>query len=269
MSVQELIHHLNHISGDNRITVLDSTPSTNTYLRALAEQGVSFGSVTALTQTAGRGRMGRQFFSPARGLYWSILLRPPFTAEECLGLTPMAAVAAAESIETVFGASPRIKWVNDLLLGDKKICGILTESALNADSLRPRYVIVGVGINLAPPEGGFPPELREIAGTILPDARAYDVRQHARLLVTLQERFLWHYDNMAKWGKRTYSEEYRRRLCMLGEPILVLENETVRSAVALAVDDDQRLLVRYEDGTEEWRGSGEIRIRRKDGTQFL
>lgn len=262
MSVQELRCQLNRISGDNRITVLDSTPSTNSYLRAMAEQGVPSGSVTALTQTAGRGRMGRSFFSPARGLYWSILLRPPYTAEECLALTPMAAAAAAESIEAVYGISPQIKWVNDLLLNGKKICGILTESAVAADSLRPRYVIVGVGINLAPPEGGFPPELREIAGTLLPTAEAYDVQQHARLLITLQERFLAHYAHMET---RSYLESYRRRLCMLGEPILVLENETVRSAVALAVDDDLRLLVRYDDSTEEWRSSGEIRIRRNQG----
>lgn len=269
MSVQELIHQLHSIAGDHHLTVLESVPSTNTYLRTLAEQGASFGAVTALQQTAGRGRMGRQFFSPSRGLYWSILLRPPLTAEECLGLTPLAAVAAAESIEMVLGVVPKIKWVNDLLLDGKKICGILTESAFRSDSLRPRYVIVGVGINLAPPAEGFPDALREIAGAILPNAEAYDIRQHARLLVTLQERFLWHYDNMAKWGKRTYLDGYRQRLCMLGEPIVVLENETMREAVALTVDDDLRLLVRYADGTEEWRGSGEIRIRPKGGTGTL
>lgn len=266
MSLQELTHMLNRISGDNRITVLDSTPSTNSYLRAMAEQGVSFASVTALTQTAGKGRMGRQFYSPARGLYWSILLRPPFTAEECLALTPMAAVAAAESIEAVYGVSPQIKWVNDLLLEGRKICGILTESAVCADSLRPRYVIVGVGINLAPPEGGFPAELQHIAGTILPSAEDYSIEQHARLLVTLQERFLHHYAHMEE---KAYPEPYRSRLCMLGEPIFVMENDTVSPAIALAVDDDLRLLVRYEDGTEEWRGSGEIRIRKADGSAVL
>lgn len=263
MSVQELQRHLHRLCGDSRITVLDTVPSTNSHLRALAEQGAAFGSVTALRQTAGRGRMGRQFYSPVRGLYWSILLRPPYTAEECLALTPIAAVAAAESLEAVYGVAPKIKWVNDLLLDDRKICGILTESAVCADSLRPRYVIVGVGINLAPPEGGFPEELREIAGTVLPCEQDYDIRRHAELLAVLQERFLYHYGHIQE---KAYLEPYRSRLCMLGERILVLENDTLRPAVAMDVDEDLRLLVRYEDGSLQWRSSGEIRIRREEAS---
>ncbi len=263
MSVQELQGHLHRLCGDSRITVLDTVPSTNSHLRALAEQGAAFGSVTALRQTAGRGRMGRQFYSPARGLYWSILLRPPYTAEECLALTPIAAVAAAESLEAVYGVAPKIKWVNDLLLDGRKICGILTESAVYAESLRPRYVIVGVGINLAPPEGGFPEELREIAGTVLPHEQDYDIRKHAELLAVLQERFLYHYDRLKE---KAYLDGYCSRLCMLGERILVMENDTVRPAVAMAVDEDLRLLVRYEDGSLQWRSSGEIRIRQESGS---
>ena len=241
------------------LTVLDTVDSTNNYLRALADRGASAGTVVlAQQQTAGKGRQGRSFYSPPdTGLYLSLLLKPDCAAEDILTLTPMAAVAAAEAVEAVSGETVRIKWVNDLLLRGKKICGILCESKFAQNTAKPDYVIVGIGINLTAPPDGFPPELREIAGAIFSrhDDPAALFRQCAEALI---RRLFAQFEGLRE---RRYLEGYRARLDSLGKPILVLENGVSRPAVALAADDDLRLLVRYADGTEEWRSTGEIRIR--------
>ena len=241
------------------LTVLDTVDSTNNYLRALAEAGAASGTaVLARQQTAGKGRQGRSFYSPPdSGLYLSLLLRPECTAQDVLALTPMAAVAAAEAVEAVSGEAVRIKWVNDLLLHGKKICGILCESKFAQNTANPDYVIVGTGINLTAPPDGFPPEIREIAGAVFArhDAPAALFRQCAEALI---RRLFAQYAGL---HEKQYLAGYRARLDSIGKPILVLENGVSRPAVALAADDDLRLLVRYADGTEEWRSTGEIRIR--------
>ncbi len=241
------------------IIVLETVSSTNDYLRALANTGAADGTtVVALQQTAGKGRMGRSFFSPGGGLYWSILLRPPYSMEECLGLTPMAAVAARECIQEVSGVTAGIKWVNDLLLDGKKICGILTEAAASSASSQPDFVIVGIGIDLAPPENGLPDELQTIAGSVLSDGDLLTEQLFADTAITLRRRFLHYYQGLRE---KSYVAPYKSALCMLGRRVTVLENGVERDAIAVTVDDNLRLLVRYKDGTEQWRGTGEIRIR--------
>ncbi len=240
------------------ITMLETVASTNDYLRTLANAGAADGTtIVSLQQTAGKGRMGRAFFSPDGGLYWSILLRPPYSMEECLGLTPMAAVAACECIEEVFGVKAGIKWVNDLLLDGKKICGILTEAAADGISQQPDFVIVGIGIDLAPPKEGLPDDLQAIAGSVLSDAGLLTEQLFADTAITLRKRFLHYYQGLQE---KSYVAPYKAALCMLGKRITVLENGVERDAVTVTVDDNLRLLVRYADGTEQWRGTGEIRI---------
>ncbi len=136
---------------------LTEIDSTNRMAKELARQGAPHGTaVLAEKQTAGRGRLGRNFFSPEGGLYLSVILRPGLPPEKRALLTPMAAVAVCRAVEAVSGLSPRIKWVNDLYLGEKKLCGILCEGVGDA-------VAVGIGMNLHTPTGGFPPELNAAA----------------------------------------------------------------------------------------------------------
>ncbi|MBP0966928.1 MAG: biotin--[acetyl-CoA-carboxylase] ligase [Oscillospiraceae bacterium] len=241
-----------------QLHVFDTVTSTNDLLREAAEQGApEFTVFAARRQTAGKGRQGRRFYSPPQsGLYLSMLLRPQMQAAETLALTPMAAVAAAEAVEQCTGQRVQIKWVNDLLLHGRKICGILAESKVSAGTV-PDYVIVGIGINLTEPAEGFPPDLRNIAGAVYPhgtDTEAAFADCAAALIAAL----LRQYRQLAQKG---YLQGYRERLCVLGRPVTVNENGTERPATALAVDDDLRLLVRYADGTEQWRSTGEIRIR--------
>ena len=241
-----------------QLHVLDTVTSTNDLLREAAEQGApEFTVFAARRQTAGKGRQGRRFYSPPQsGLYLSMLLRPQMQAAETLALTPMAAVAAAEAVEQCTGQRVQIKWVNDLLLHGRKICGILAESKVSAGTV-PDYVIVGIGINLTEPAEGFPPDLRDIAGAVYPHGTDTEAA-FADCAVALIAALLRQYRQLAQKG---YLQGYRERLCVLGRPVTVNENGAERPATALAVDDDLRLLVRYADGTEQWRSTGEIRIR--------
>ena len=239
------------------ITVVEETRSTNTALRALAEAGAPEGTVyIAQSQTGGRGRMGRSFFSPTgTGLYLSLLLRPTtWEPARAAQLTAAAAAAMCEAIREVTGKEPGIKWVNDLLLDGKKVCGILTEASFSMESGVLEYAVLGLGVNVYPPEGGFPKELGEIAGAVL-DTPGEDVRN--RLAGEFLNRFLAGY---AHPEDRSFLDTYRRRSVAVGRDITVLSGGHERRAFAFGVDDDCRLLVRYDDGTEQALSYGEIRI---------
>ena len=164
-----------HLADPKRyfLHVHDTVTSTNTLLRELAQQDAPEGTVVlANAQTAGRGRCGRVFYSPCRsGIYMSLLLRPKLPVEETLFITAAAAVSAADAINAAAGVRTRIKWVNDIYLQERKVCGILTEGALDLENGMLRYAVLGIGINIAPPEDGFPPELSGIAGSLFPDGQ--------------------------------------------------------------------------------------------------
>lgn len=243
------------------ITVVDEIPSTNTALCSLAREGAPHGTVLiAASQSAGRGRRGRSFFSPdGTGLYISVLLRPMIAAERAVRITTAAAVAAADAIADTVGAEAQIKWVNDLFLEGKKVAGILTESALGTDG-NLAYAVLGIGINVAPPAGGFPAEIADIAGAILPvpieDGRA-------RLAASFLTHFFRRYEEIAD-DVPAYMEEYRRRCFVIGQRVEVIRGEERYCATALCVDDDAGLVVRRDDGTKETLSSGEISVRRTD-----
>ena len=239
------------------ITVVEETQSTNTALRAMAEAGAPEGTVyIAQSQTGGRGRMGRSFFSPAgTGLYLSLLLRPTaWEPTRAAQLTAAAAAAMCEAIRQVTGKEPGIKWVNDLLLDGKKICGILTEASFSMESGVLEYAVLGLGVNVYLPEGGFPGQLREIAGAVL-DIPGEDVRN--RIAGEFLNRFLEGYEHPED---RHFLDVYRRRSIAVGREVTVLSGGWERRAFAFGLDDDCRLLVRYPDGTEQALSYGEIRI---------
>ena len=242
---------------DLPITVEEETQSTNTALRAMAEAGAPEGTVyIAQGQTGGRGRMGRSFFSPAgTGLYLSLLLRPTaWEPTRAAQLTAAAAAAMCEAIRQVTGKEPGIKWVNDLLLDGKKICGILTEASFSMESGVLEYAVLGLGVNVYLPEGGFPGQLREIAGAVL-DTPGEDVRN--RIAGEFLNRFLDGYEHPEN---RHFLDVYRRRSIAVGREVTVLSGGWERRAFAFGLDDDCRLLVRYPDGTEQALSYGEIRI---------
>ena len=237
-----------------RLQVAPTVTSTNAVVRQQAAAGAEEGyTLLANCQTAGRGRLGRNFFSPAgTGLYLSLLLRPR-TGEQVAGLTTMAAVAACEAIEAVSGEAAGIKWVNDIFVRGRKACGILTEASFSLENGLPDYAVLGVGINVYPPAGGFPPELAEIAGFVFPEPQTGGKN---RLAAAFLNRFM---DSYAQPGD--YARRYRSRSLAIGKPVQVLFPSGPKPAVALDVDEDCHLVVQYPDGTVQRLSSGEISVR--------
>lgn len=241
-----------------RVTVLPKAASTNALLREEATAGAPEGRVIlANAQTAGRGRLGRSFFSPpGTGLYLSLLLRPDhFAASQAVRITTMAAVAMCEAMESLSGETALIKWVNDIFIGGKKVCGILTEASFGLESGFLEYAVLGVGVNVYPPDGGFPEPLADIAGAVF---RAPQSDRKNRLAAAFLNRFMACYA-----GSETvdYVAAYRSRSLAVGREVTVVSPARSRSALVLGVDDACRLLVRYESGEEEALSTGEISIR--------
>ena len=165
-----------------------------------------------------------------------------------------AAAAMCQAIEAVTGQQPGIKWVNDIFLHGKKVCGILTEAAVGLETGTLNYMVLGAGVNLYPPVKGFPEEIRPIAGSVLerscPEAKN-------RLVGEFLNRF---WDFYTHPECRTYLEDYRARSLAIGRNVTVLSNGQAVSAYAYGIDDDFRLLVRYDSGKTEALSYGEIRI---------
>jgi BirA family biotin operon repressor/biotin-[acetyl-CoA-carboxylase] ligase len=216
---------------------LEETDSTNRVAKELARQGAPHGTaVLAKRQTAGRGRLGRSFFSPEGGLYLSVILRPQCKPDDLALMTPMAAVAVCRALEELCIA-PRIKWVNDLYLGDKKLCGILCEGCGDA-------VIVGIGLNLYTPEGGFPADI---------PATALDVPVDRMVLAeAIRKQLLQPGD---------FLEEYRSLCLTVGKTVTVhpVQGEPYE-ARALEIDHRCRLVVESCRGVETL-DSGEVSVR--------
>ena len=238
------------------ISVFSSVTSTNTILKEMAEQGAKEGTVIiAEEQTAGRGRTGKQFYSPkGTGIYISILLRPDIPAEESLFLTTSAAVATARAIEDVSDKRALIKWVNDIYLEDKKTCGILTEGAFNVETGKLDYAIVGIGINVCIPDGGFPDNIKDIATAIF-DKQTDSINKRSILIANLLDYFMEYYKD---FKSKSYVKEYIERSMIIGKTITVIEGSKTSVAKAIDIDKNCRLKVQFEDGTTKWLSYGEV-----------
>ena len=257
LSPAEIEKNLTTLKGKLDIEVKETVTSTNALLKEKAALGAPEGTVLiALSQTAGRGRFARKFFSPAdSGIYMSILLRPRIPAESATLITTAAAVAVAEAAEKISGRKTGIKWVNDVLIDGKKICGILTEASLNIESGELDYAIPGIGLNIYEPENGFPDEIKNIAGAILEERGSGN---KSRLAAAVLESFFKYYKDISE---RTYLNSYRERCIVLGKQINVLSSDGTRPATALDIDENCRLRVKYSDGKEEILSSGEVSIK--------
>lgn len=256
LSTQSISQYLN---CDLDVHVYKSISSTNTVLKEKAEQGARHGTVlVAEEQTLGRGRMGKKFYSPAgTGIYLSILLRPEIPAGEALFLTTSAAVATAKAIESISDKKAEIKWVNDIYIENKKVCGILTEAAFNMESGKLDYAIVGIGINVCFPDGGFPDEISSIATAVF-DKDSDSVNKRSILVANLLNYFMDYYNN---FDSKKYVNEYINRSMIIGREISVINGSETLDATALKIDKSCRLKVRFNDGTEKWLNSGEVSIK--------
>ena len=251
------------LSENNRnieIHVYDSVTSTNSEAKRLALEGAADGTlVVSGQQTAGRGRLGRSFYSPKEGIYLSVIIRPRFDVSKSVLITCAAAVAVAESVKEIAGKDARIKWVNDVYVDDRKVCGILTEGITDFESGQIETVIIGIGVNTD--VSNFPDDLKRIAGAVDGDYSA------SELAGAIASRTI---DYAHTIEERTFIDSYRSMSTVIGKKITVYkgqykvnpedEIEGVTAEVK-NIDNDGRLIVVYEDGTEEALSSGEITIR--------
>lgn len=258
LSVQGIKKYLDLEYQNLDIRVLAEVDSTNAAVREQAEAGTEEGCVViANSQLNGKGRLQRNFYSPAdTGIYMSLLLRPEgITSEQAAKITTMAAVAVCETVEKIAGKEAGIKWVNDIYMDGKKVSGILTEASLSMESGSVQYVILGIGMNVYPPEGDFPPQIRGIAGAIFENRKNDGKNQ---LAANVLNHFLKLYKEQNYTG---YVEKYRTKSLVIGKEIRVMAPDGDKKAVALDINENCHLIVQYENGKTETLSAGEISIR--------
>jgi len=251
----EILQHLTN--KDLTVEVYETVTSTNTLLKERGHKGAPHGLIIAAeSQTAGRGRMGREFFSPEQtGIYFSVLLRPDLSPSDCLLITTCAAVALARVLERISEKKAEIKWVNDIYIDDRKVCGILTEASFSQNSID--FAVLGIGINLNTPHNGFPAEIKDKAGSLFKTCKA-DLR--AKLIGEVLNEFFEMYETLEK---RAFIKEYQSRSMLDGKAVTVIKHDRCIPATALFIDDQLCLAVRYEDGTVEHLSSGDVSIRKQ------
>lgn len=254
----------NLILEDKLVAALDSNIkpiiyeeliSTNLTAKEMAANNCDEGLlIIAQSQTGGRGRLGRSFYSPGgSGIYFSLVLRPNLSPNDCILITSAAAVAVAEGVEHFIGKNAGIKWVNDIFVDNKKVCGILSEAAFNNNN-QIDYVILGIGINICPPPFGFPKDIENIAGAIAknPDDISVD-----DLIAYIINRFMRYYSNIAKCE---FLNEYRQRLILKNKKVSYNINGVTECGMVLDVDERFRLKIRKDDGCVTHLSSGEVTI---------
>lgn len=242
--------HLAEKYRDIPVEVFHSVSSTNTEAKSAALRGAPHGTIIAADeQTAGRGRFGKPFYSPANtGLYMSVLLKPQKPLSDCVGITIAAACAITDSLEHVCGVRAGIKWVNDIFVSGRKVAGILTEAMSDFESGMAESVVVGIGVNIS--TENFPAELLGVAGSVGVFA------ERSRLCADIACRLL---DYTGGSASQELLEKYRSRSVVLGHEVTFWQNGAERTGKALEIDDSGRLVIETDSGIEALR-SGEISI---------
>lgn len=255
LSEQSIFEHLSTEKIGRKIDVFKNIDSTNNFAKSLAQLGAEHGTtVIAEVQSQGKGRMGRSFHSPiGMGIYMSVVLRPKLSVEHSLLITSCAAVAVAEAIEKISGVDCKIKWVNDIYVGSKKLCGILTEAAVNVEQGGLDYAVVGIGLNMH--NSSFPKHLSDIATSLYMETGEKFPKSElvAEILNSLER-------HLDKIHDKSFIEDYRRRSNLVGKRVEITHNDEVTQAECIGIDEICRLLVRYDNGEEKALMSGTIRI---------
>lgn len=237
--------------------IFEILPSTNIIARERASHGAPQGTIVAAnTQTSGRGRRGRSFVSGGLGVYMSVILRPEVSGADAALVTTAAAVAVREAVLEVCGKDCGIKWVNDLYLGDKKVCGILTEAVTEVESGEIRSMVVGIGVNFRGVATDFPPELRNKAGFLMEPGEG-EVERNG-LIVAIASKLV---ERSARLASRDFMDEYRRHNIVLGRRVEYIRGNRTYVATALDVDDNGGLEVLRDDGVHETITAGEVEFK--------
>lgn len=252
-----------------RVHLLEEVDSTNNYARTLTDLSCP-AVIIANSQTGGRGRMGRSFYSPhSKGLYMSIVFEPHFSLDKSMLVSTVAALAVCRAFEEVVGLGPKIKWVNDIYLNGKKVCGILTEAETNFETGSISRITVGIGVNCF--EQVFPEDLAQKASYIVNPAKEFT---RSQLAASIVKHF---FAALQEFDKRSMLRDYRSRSMILGEQILVYGSsygalpENGGSGIrarAIDIDENGGLVVEYMEGRRaremDTITSGEVSVRKDE-----
>lgn len=231
------------------ISYREAVTSTNDVARELALAGCPGGQiVVAETQTGGRGRLARSWFAPpGKGIWFSIILRPPIRPQDAPKCTLLAAVAVNAAIRRISGVPSGIKWPNDILYKGKKLVGILTEMAAEMDAVN--YIVLGIGVNVNIATEDFPPELRAVATSLF--AAAGQPVPRSLLLAAILEELESLYDEVCQAGFGPVLDKWREYSVTLGKEVKIIDRETSFSGQAVDIDTDGALLVQTADGMKK------------------
>ncbi len=251
---QELRKSIGHNPLLHTLHMLPETDSTNRVAKELAKNGAPEGTlVVAARQSMGRGRLGRSFFSPEGGIYMSLVLRPHIAPEQAILVTTCAAVAVARAIEKISGETAGIKWVNDIFINGKKVCGILAEAGFCEHTEQPDYIVLGIGINVE--RQSVPEELKEIVGC-LEDGKTRSLSK-ADLIMGVWKEFEALYRNLST---AVYMEEYKKRSILVGKEVTVCSAEGDYKAVVTDIDKEGHLILDRQ-GETVILSTGEVSVR--------
>ena len=239
------------------ITVLNSSESTMKDAKLAAINGEPNNTlIVADIQEAPKGRFGRPFFSKAgSGIYMSMLLRPNQNFEEMAQYTVIMAVAIARAMDDLIKVQTEIKWVNDIYLNGKKVCGILSEAMSDVESGQISNVIIGMGINFSVKQNEFPKDIREKATSLFPEAEPTVTRNE--LIGAIWNQF---YTILNQLPEQAFLEEYRQKSFVLGKTVSFTQAGTDYEGIATAINDHGELIVQLHDKTEKVLSSGEISL---------
>lgn len=267
LSVETLKEELGELCQKFDLQVKKETGSTNDDLKQLAEAGETKDILLLCEkQTKGKGRRGRSFYSPEEtGLYMSFLLHPSVEARQAAMLTTLAATAIAKAVENVTHKEAKIKWVNDIYVNQKKVCGILTECSLSSKDYTLEYAIVGIGVNIYDPKEGFPEEIANKAGSVMGNSAKTENLKN-KLAAGIVKYFMEYYET---FPKADYIDEYKNRSFVIGKKVRILptgveEPEDINACeqvFVLDIDEECGLLIEHENGEREIMNNGEISIR--------
>jgi BirA family transcriptional regulator, biotin operon repressor / biotin---[acetyl-CoA-carboxylase] ligase len=259
LHADDLISRLGHTKVVGRdIQVFQETTSTNDVIERLARDGVKEGVVVfADAQTKGRGRLGRKWMSPAKaGLWFSLLLRPALRPQEATQLTVASATALRRAIERLTGLKAQIKWPNDIVVGGRKVAGILTE--LSAELDRVKHLILGIGVNVNLSPGDFPPELRRLATSLKTELGKAVSRPE--LAVEMLRELDVDYARLAAGEFATVADEWEQHCATLAQEVVIRVGDRQLRGRAESLDDDGALLLRTDHGRLERVIGGDVTL---------
>ncbi len=249
--IKNRLNKIPHIPKNIEVRYFDVIESTSTAAKSDAGRAECDVLYVARRQTAGRGRLGRSFISPEGGLYMSFLFCGERRAEDALKMTVYAAVCVARAIEALTGLDVKIKWVNDLFLGEKKLAGILCEGVFDTRG-GICAAVLGIGVNLV---GDLGLEIKDIATTL---------SEHTECVPSAEELLVKIVEELYSLSGERFADvlcEYRRRSCVIGKRVKVLKADSEYYATATDIDEAGRLVLQKEDGSCEHLMTGEVSVR--------